>query len=84
MTTIRSAGAVSPVWGPTEIAFGTVKPRGGKFTFEWPQSSPTAAASEGSPAFVRRGALRPLSDRLVGGRQAASRGSPGAGRLDQP
>ena len=34
ITTVRAAGAASPVWGPTAIAFSTVKPRGQKFTFD--------------------------------------------------
>lgn len=32
--TIRSGGVVSPAWGPTEIAFATLKPRGRYFTLD--------------------------------------------------
>jgi Tol biopolymer transport system component len=31
--TLRSGGVSAPAWGPTEIAFATLKPRGRNFTF---------------------------------------------------
>jgi hypothetical protein len=34
ITTVRPSGAASPVWGPTAIAFCSVKPRGKEFTFD--------------------------------------------------
>ena len=32
--TVRDGGVASPAWGPTEIAFATLKPRGRNFTFD--------------------------------------------------
>jgi hypothetical protein len=32
--TLRGGGVASPAWGPTEIAFATLKPRGRNFTFD--------------------------------------------------
>jgi hypothetical protein len=34
VSTVRGGGAASPTWGPTEIAFATLKPRGRNFTLD--------------------------------------------------
>jgi hypothetical protein len=34
VTTIRTGSVASPAWGPTEIAFATLRPRGRNYTFD--------------------------------------------------
>lgn len=75
ITTVRAAGAASPVWGPTAIAFCTVKPRGKNFTFDvavvQPDGSGLRQLTRFQPTMERYG-LHPTAwsadgKRLLGG-----------------
>ena len=54
--TIRGGGVASPAWGPTEIAFATLKPRGLNFTLD------TAAVKPDGSGFRRLTRFRPTAD----------------------
>ena len=79
ITTVRAAGAASPVWGPTAIAFSTVKPRGQRFTFDVAVVQPDGSRFRRLTRFQPTTELYGLFIRLpgrwtVGGSSAAALG----------